>query len=173
MSFSCAKFKLVVPSHPAQSIFDTVEAERLTACTERASHDPAHSVETSRLLKNASRLLYCALVETGQRAKLRAASVIALDQISSQLRTLDHAADVDGVLTDTVAAVTLLANANDTDDPIEHRRTRSINTADLSMGSCQREPPPLAAPPVRNAVSLVRPPSPASKSATESYVPAF
>lgn len=109
-------------SHPPQSIFNTDEAERLTACAERASHDGSNSVETSRLLRNVSRMLYCALVETAQRAKVRVASVLALDRISYRLRRFDQEADVEEMLADTVASVTLMANANDTDDPIEHRR---------------------------------------------------
>ena len=110
------------PAHPPQSTFNTEEAERLTACAERASHDQSNSIETSRLLKNVSRMLYCALVETAQRAKVRLASVIALDRISQRLRRFDQEADVEEMLADTVASVTLMANANDTDDPIEHKR---------------------------------------------------
>lgn len=73
-------------------------------------------------------MLYCALVETAQRAKVRMASVIALDRISYRLRRFDQEADVEEMLADTVASVTLMANANDTDDPIEHRR-KSIEGA--------------------------------------------
>ena len=60
---------------------------------------------------------------TGQRAKLRLASVIALDRISQRLRRFDQEADVEGMLADTVASVTLMANANDTDDSIEYQST--------------------------------------------------
>lgn len=114
-------------SHPPQSTFDTSEAERLTARAERASHDQSNSIETSRLLKNVSRMLYCALVETAQRTKVRLASVIALDRISQRLRRFDQEADVEEMLADTVASVTLMANANDTDDPIEHKRKNTEN----------------------------------------------
>lgn len=108
---------------PPPLTFDVDEAERLTACAERASHDRSNNIETSRLLKSVARILYCALVETTQRAKLRLASVIALDRISNRLRRFDQEADVEEMLADTVASVTLLANASDTDDPIEHRRS--------------------------------------------------
>ena len=108
-------------ARPPQSTFNTDEAERLTARAERASHDQSNSIETSRLLKSVSRVLYCALVETAERAKVRLASVIALDRISQRLRRFDQEADVEGMLADTVVSVTLLANANDTDDPIEHK----------------------------------------------------
>ena len=122
MRHSSIEVEPQTPSHPPQSTFNTDEAERLTACAERASHDGSNSVETSRLLRNVSRMLYCALVETAHRAKVRVASVIALDRISDRLRHFDQEADVEGILADTVASVTLMANANDTDDPIEHRR---------------------------------------------------
>ena len=128
MRHSSIEVKPQTPSHPPQSTFNTDEAERLTACAERASHDGSNSVETSRLLRNVSRMLYCALVETAQRAKVRVASVIALDRISSRLRRFDQEADVEEMLADTVASVTLMANANDTDDAIEHRR-KSIESA--------------------------------------------
>ena len=72
-------------------------------------------------------MLYCALVETAQRAKVRLASVIALDRISQRLRRFDQEADVEEMLADTVASVTLMANANDTDDPIEHKRENTEN----------------------------------------------
>lgn len=116
------------PPHPPQLTFNTDEAEQLTARAERASHDQSNSIETSRLLKNVSRMLYCAMVETAQRAKLRLASVIALDQISHRLRRSDREADIEGMLADTVASVTLMANANDNDDPIEHRGRKIENT---------------------------------------------
>ena len=127
MKHSTAQVQPQAPAHPPQSTFDTEEAERLTARTERASHDHSNSIETSRLLKNVSRVLYCALVETAQRSKVRLASVIALDRISQRLRRFDQEADVEEVLADTVASVTLAANANDTDDPIEHRRKNIEN----------------------------------------------
>ena len=128
------------PAHPPQSTFNTDEAERLTARAERASHDESNSVETSRLLKNLSRMLYCALVETAQRAKVRLASVIALDRISQRLRRFDQEADVEDVLADTVASVTLMANANDTDDPIEHKRrnTETLPRAPLAVDQPQQ-----------------------------------
>jgi hypothetical protein len=128
------------PAHPPQSTFNTDEAERLTACAERASHDQSNSIETSRLLKNMSRMLYCALVETAQRAKVRLASVIALDRISQRLRRFDQEADVEGMLADTVASVTLLANANDTDEPIEHQRrnTESLLRAPVAVNHRQQ-----------------------------------
>ena len=115
------------PAHPG-STFNTDEAEYLTARAERASHDQSNSIETSRLLRSLSRMLYCALVETAQRAKLRLASVIALDRISQRLRRFDQEADVEAMLTDTVASVTLMANANDTDDSIEYQRTTIGNS---------------------------------------------
>lgn len=115
-------------AHPPQSTFNTDEAERLTARAERASHDQSNSIETSRLLKSVSRVLYCALVETAQRAKVRVASVLALDRISQRLRQFDQEADVEGMLADTVASVTLMANANESDDPIEFQRA-SIGTS--------------------------------------------
>jgi hypothetical protein len=138
------------PTHPPQSTFNAEEAERLTACAERASHDQSNSIETSRLLKNVSRMLYCALVETAQRAKVRLASVIALDRISQRLRRFDQEADVEEMLADTVASVTLLANANDTDDPIEHKRqnTETLPRAPLALD--QRQPRTLASPVDRN-----------------------
>lgn len=125
---SSAKVKLHTPLHPPPLTFDTDEAERLTACAERASHDRSNSIETSRLLKNVARILYCALVETAQRAKVRMASVVALDRISNRLRRFDQEADVEEMLADTVASVTLMANANDTDDPIEHKRGNAANS---------------------------------------------
>ena len=115
-------------AHAPQSTFNTDEAERLTARAERASHDQSNSIETSRLLKSVARVLYCALVETAQRAKLRLASVIALDRISQRLRRFDQEADVEGMLADTVASVTLMANANDTDDPIEYQRKNIVTS---------------------------------------------
>lgn len=118
---------LQTPPRPPPLTFDVDEAERLTACAERASHDRSNNIETSRLLKSVARILYCALVETTQRAKLRLASVIALDRISNRLRRFNQEADVEEMLADTVASVTLLANASDTDDPIEHRRTSVKN----------------------------------------------
>src|SRR5688500_9428499 len=123
MKHSSIEVQSQTPAQPPQSTFNTDEAERLTARAERASHDQSTSAETSRLLKSVSRVLYCALVETAQRAKLRLASVIALDRISQRLRRFDQEADIEGMLADTVASVTLLANANDTDDPIELNRT--------------------------------------------------
>ena len=127
------------PAHPPQSTFNTDEAERLTARAERASHDQSNSIETSRLLKNVSRMLYCALVETAQRAKVRLASVIALDRISHRLRRFDQEADVEGLLADTVASVTLMANANDTDDPIEHKRKNTENLPRAPLAFDQRQ----------------------------------
>jgi hypothetical protein len=124
MKHSSIEVQPQTPSHPPRLTFDTDEAERLTACAERASHDRSNSIETSRLLRNMSRMLYCALVETAQRAKVRLASVIALDRISNRLRRFDQEADVEEMLADTVASVTLMANANDTDDPIEHKRQK-------------------------------------------------
>ena len=127
------------PAHPPQSTFNTDEAERLTACAERASHDQSNSIETSRLLKNMSRMLYCALVETAQRAKVRLASVIALDRISHRLRRFDQEADVEAMLADTVASVTLMANANDTDDPIEHKRQSTENLPGAPLAIDRRQ----------------------------------
>lgn len=127
MEHSLLEVQPQTPSHPPQLTFNTDEAQQLTARAERASHDQSNSVETSRLLKNLSRILYCALVEAAQRAKVRLASVIALDRISHQLRRFDQEADVEGMLADTVASVTLMANANDTDDPIEHNRRNVEN----------------------------------------------
>ncbi|MEO8186325.1 MAG: hypothetical protein ABI580_03065 [Burkholderiaceae bacterium] len=124
MRHSSSEVQPEAPAHPPQSTFNTDEAERLTARAERASHDQSNSIDTSRLLKSVSRMLYCALVETAQRAKVRLASVIALDRISQRLRRFDQEADVDGMLADTVASVTLIANANDTDDPIEYQRKK-------------------------------------------------
>jgi hypothetical protein len=85
-------------------------------------------------------MLYCALVETAQRAKVRLASVIALDRISQRLRRFDQEADVEGMLADTVASVTLLANANDTDEPIEHQRrnTESLLRAPVAVNHRQQ-----------------------------------
>ena len=128
MKHSSIEVQPQIPAHPPQSTFNTDEAERLTARAERASHDQSNSVETSRLLKSVSRILYCALVETAQRAKVRLASVIALDRISQRLRRFDQEADVEGLLADTVASVTLMANANDTDDSIEYQR-KNIGTS--------------------------------------------
>lgn len=132
--------------HPPQSTFNTGEAERLTACAERASHDQSNSIETSRLLKNVSRMLYCALVETAQRAKVRLASVIALDRISQRLRHFDQEADVEEMLADTVASVTLMANANDTDDPIEHKRQNTENVPGAPLAIDQRQQGTFASP---------------------------
>jgi hypothetical protein len=126
-------------SHPPQLTFDTSEAERLTARAERASHDHSNSIETSRLLKNVSRMLYCALVETAQRTKVRLASVIALDRISQRLRRFDQEADVEEMLADTIASVTLMANANDTDDPIEHKRETTENLPPTPVAIDQRQ----------------------------------
>ena len=128
MKQSSVEVQPEAPAHPPRSTFNTEEAQRLTARAERASHDQSNSVETSRLLKNVSRMLYCALVETAQRAKVRLASVIALDRISHRLRHFDQEADVEGMLADTVASVTLMANAHDTDDPIEYKR-KNIETS--------------------------------------------
>ena len=127
------------PAHPPHSTFNIDEAERLTACAERASHDQSNSIETSRLLKNMSRMLYCALVETAQRAKVRLASVITLDRISQRLRRFDQEADVEEMLAETVASVTLLANANDTDDPIEHKRQNTENLPGAPLAIDQRQ----------------------------------
>ena len=146
MRHSSIEVESATSSHPPQSIFNTDEAERLTACAERASHDGSNSVETSRLLRNVSRMLYCALVETAQRAKVRVASVIALDRISYRLRRFDQEADVEEMLADTVASVTLMANANDTDDPLEHRR-KSIEGAPHA---------PLATDPHRQSANAAR-----------------
>jgi hypothetical protein len=134
------------PAHPPQSTFNTDEAERLTARAERASHDQSNSIETSRLLKNMSRMLYCALVETAQRAKVRLASVIALDRISQRLRRFDQEADVEEMLADTVASVTLMANANDTDDPIEHKRQNTENLPPAPLAIDRRQQRTLASP---------------------------
>jgi len=122
-----------------QLTFNTEEAERLTARAERASNDRSNSIETSRLLKNVSRMLYCALVETAQRAKVRLASVIALDRISQRLRRFDQEADIGDVLADTIASVTLMANANDTDDPIEHQRKNIVNSRPAPPAVEQRQ----------------------------------
>jgi hypothetical protein len=140
MKHSLIEVQPQTPSHPPRLTFDTDEAERLTACAERASHDRSNSIETSRLLRNMSRMLYCALVETAQRAKVRLASVIALDRISNRLRRFDQEADVEETLADTVASVTLLANANDTDDPIEHKRknTENLQRAPLAIDQQQQ-----------------------------------
>ena len=126
------------PAHPPQSTFNTNEAEDLTARAARASHDQSNSIETSRLLKSVSRVLYCALVETAQRAKVRLASVIALDRISQRLRRFDQETDVEGMLVDTVASVTLLANANDTDDPIEQQPKNVDNSPPAPTAVDQR-----------------------------------
>ena len=134
------------PAHPPQSTFNTEEAERLTARAERASHDQSNSIETSRLLKNVSRRLYCALVETAQRAKVRLASVIALDRISQRLRRFDQEADVEEMLAETVASVTLMANANDTDDPIEHKRQNVKHLPPTPVAIDQRQPRVLVSP---------------------------
>ena len=138
MRHSSIKVEPETSSHPPQSIFNTDEAERLTACAERASHDGSNSVETSRLLRNVSRMLYCALVETAQRAKVRVAFVIALDRISARLRRFDQEADVEEMLADTVASVTLMANANDTDDAIEHRRKSIEGTPHAPLATDHR-----------------------------------
>ena len=139
MKHSSVEVQRETPTHPPQSTFNTVEAERLTACAERASRDQSNGIETSRLLKNLSRMLYCALVETAQRAKVRLASVIALDRISQRLRRFDQEADVEGMLADTIASVTLMANANDTDDPIEHKRQNTENLPGASLAIDQRQ----------------------------------
>ena len=137
MRHSSIEVELETSSHPPESIFNTDEAERLTACAERASHDGSNSVETSRLLRNVSRMLYCALVETAQRAKVRVASVIALDRISYRLRRFNQEADVEEMLADTVASVTLMANANDgrSDRTPAQRYRRHIARA-----TCHRSP---------------------------------
>ena len=139
MKHSSLEVQPETPAHPPQSTFNTDEAERLTARAERASHDKSNSIETSRLLRNLSRMLYCALVETAQRGKLRLASVIALDRISHRLRRFDQEADVEGMLADTVASVTLMANANDTDDPIEHQRKNIENLPPAPLAIDQRQ----------------------------------
>ena len=146
MKHSLIEVKPQAPAHPPQSTFNTDEAERLTACAERAAHDQSNSIETSRLLKNVSRMLYCALVETAQRAKVRMASVIALDRISHRLRRFDQEADVEGLLADTVASVTLMANANDTDDPIEHKRKNTENLPRAPLAIDQRRQRTFASP---------------------------
>src|SRR4030095_2395721 len=98
MKHSSIEVQPETAAHPPQSTFNTDEAERLTARAERASHDQSNSVQTSQLLRSVARVLYCALVETAQRAKVRLASVIALDRISQRLRRFDQEADVDGML---------------------------------------------------------------------------
>ena len=146
MKHSSVEAQAQAPAHPPQSTFNAEEAERLTACAERASHDQSNSIETSRLLKSVSRMLYCALVETAQRAKVRLASVIALDRISQRLRRFDQEADVEGMLADTVASVTLLANANDTDEPIEHQRRSTESLPRELLTVDQRQQGMLASP---------------------------
>ena len=139
MKHSLIEVQPQTPSHPPQSTFNTDEAEHLTARAERASQDKSNSIETSRLLKNLSRMLYCALVETAQRAKVRLASVIALDRISQRLRRFDQEADVEEMLADTVASVTLMANANDTDDPLEHKRKTTEDLTPAPVAIDQRQ----------------------------------
>lgn len=171
MGYTSAKTEIIDVALPPQSVFDTMEAERLTACAERASHDPTNSIEISRLLRNAARILYCALVETAQRARLRLASVIALDRVSFMLRSVKKPADVAAALIDSVATVTLLANANESEDPIEHRRTKAINTAALALAQNRRAQPQLAAPAVSIAGSMAPIAAMAARDATESTPP--
>lgn len=140
MTHSSIEVQAEPAGRPPQSTFNTDEAERLTARAERASHDQSNSIETSRLLKSVSRVLYCALVETAERAKVRLASVIALDRISQRLRRFDQEADVEGMLADAVASVTLMANANDTEDPIEHKPKKVESSPPLAA---QRQVPAL------------------------------
>lgn len=93
----------------------------------RAANDGSLPVETSRLLKNMARVVYCSLVDKTQRAAVRVAAALALDRVSHRVRHVDPEADIEDAAQETICDVTLLANSADTDEQIELRRNSCVN----------------------------------------------
>ncbi len=115
------------PTHPPQLVFDTEDAERFVAQAGRAANDGSLPVETSRLLKNMARVVYCSLVDRTQRAAVRVAAALALDRVSHRVRHFDPEADIEDTAQETICDVTLLANSAETDEQIELRRNSCLN----------------------------------------------
>jgi len=93
----------------------------------RAANDGSLPVETSRLLKNMARVVYCSLVDKTQRAAVRVAAALALDRVSHRVRHVDPEADIEDAAQETICDVTLLANSAETDEQIELRRNNCVN----------------------------------------------
>jgi hypothetical protein len=108
-------------------VFDTEDAERFVTQAGRAANAGSLPVETSRLLKNMARIVYCSLVDKTQRAAVRVAAALALDRVSHRVRHVDPEADIEDTAQETICDVTLLANSAETDDQIELRRNSCVN----------------------------------------------
>ena len=121
------EFQPQPPTHPPQLVFDTADAERFVAQAGRAANDGSLPLETSRLLKNMARVVYCSLVDKTQRAAVRVAAALALDRVSHRVRHVDPEADIEDTAQETICDVTLLANSAETDEPIELRRNNCVN----------------------------------------------
>ncbi|MEO8188505.1 MAG: hypothetical protein ABI580_14210 [Burkholderiaceae bacterium] len=116
-------------AHLPQSVFNTEDAERFVTQANRAADDGSLRVETSRLLKNMARVVYCSLVDKAQRAAVRVAATLALDRVSHRVRHVDLEADVEDAAQETICDVTLLANSAETEEQIELRRNDPAGAA--------------------------------------------